>query len=75
MLFEGQLLPNKKTRGRFERYLDGLQTPVGLPLSIRAIHTPCPPGWTWISGDPSGCASIVTVSTGDGANTMARGLG
>ncbi len=40
VLFEGLLLPRKKTRGLFERYIDGLQTPVGLPLSIQAVHAP-----------------------------------
>src|SRR5258708_16981333 len=38
VLFEGQLQPRKKPRGVFDRYLDDLQTPLGLPLSIEAIY-------------------------------------
>ena len=38
MLFEGQLQPRKKPRGIFDRYLDDLRTPLGLPLSIEAIY-------------------------------------
>ena len=38
VLFEGQLQPRKKTRGIFDRYLDDLRTPLGLPLSVEAIY-------------------------------------
>jgi hypothetical protein len=38
VLFEGQLQPRKKPRGVFDRYLDDLRTPLGLPLSIEAIY-------------------------------------
>ena len=38
VLFEGQLQPRKRPRGVFDRYLDGLQTPCGLPLSIEALY-------------------------------------
>lgn len=38
VLFEGQLRPRKKPRGIFDRYLDDLRTPLGLPLSIEAIY-------------------------------------
>src|SRR5680860_1437915 len=40
----------------------------------RAIHAPWPPPWRWISLDPVGPGSTVTVSSGAGAKTTARGV-
>ena len=37
LLFEGQPQPRKKPRGIFDRYLDGLRTPLGCSLRIEAI--------------------------------------
>ena len=38
VLFEGQLQPRRKPRGLFDRYLDDLRTPIGLPLSVEAFY-------------------------------------
>ena len=42
VLFEGQLLPRKKPRGIFDRYLDDLRTPLGLLLSVEAFYDASP---------------------------------
>jgi hypothetical protein len=41
VLFEGQLLPRRSPRGMFDRCLEGLRTPMGLPLFVQALYDAC----------------------------------
>src|SRR5262245_35648971 len=41
VLFAGQLLPRRGPRGMFVRYLEGLRTPMGLPLFVQALYDAC----------------------------------